>query len=84
MCTQDPRNDYSAQLYERYMGAMTNYISSTVLPCLRDTYDEFLLMEFVKRRANHKVMVRWLTRFFHYLNRYYVPRSNKAPLQEVG
>ena len=40
-----------------------------VLPSLRDHRDEFLLRELLKRWNNHKVMVRWLSRFFNYLDR---------------
>ena len=40
-----------------------------MLPSLRDHRDEFLLRELLKRWNNHKVMVRWLSRFFNYLDR---------------
>jgi hypothetical protein len=41
-----------------------------VLPALKEHRDEFLLKELHKRWDNHKVMVRWLSRFFTYLDRY--------------
>ncbi|KAL1323686.1 hypothetical protein HN51_033952 [Arachis hypogaea] len=34
---------------------------------LRETHDEFMLRELEQRWITHKVMVRWLSRFFHYL-----------------
>ena len=40
-----------------------------VLPALQDHREEFLLKELYKRWCNHKVMVRWLSRFFNYLDR---------------
>ncbi|KAK4586758.1 hypothetical protein RGQ29_023787 [Quercus rubra] len=43
-----------------------------------------MLRELVKRWANHKVMVRWLSRFFHYLDRYFIARRSLPPLNEVG
>jgi len=55
-----------------------------VLPSLREKHDEFMLRELVKRWANHKVMVRWLSRFFHYLDRYFIARRSLPPLNEVG
>lgn len=55
-----------------------------VLPSLREKHDEFLLRELVKRWANHKVMVRWLSRFFHYLDRYFIARRSLPALNEVG
>jgi len=84
MCTQKPPHDYSAQLYERYREAFNEYITTTVLPALREKHDEFMLRELVKRWENHKLMVRWLSRFFNYLDRYYISRHSLAPLTEVG
>ncbi|KAK4586757.1 hypothetical protein RGQ29_023787 [Quercus rubra] len=55
-----------------------------VLPSLKEKHDEFMLRELVKRWANHKVMVRWLSRFFHYLDRYFIARRSLPPLNEVG
>ncbi|KAJ9547630.1 hypothetical protein OSB04_020173 [Centaurea solstitialis] len=84
MCTQKPPHDYSQQLYDKYKEAFEDYISSTVLPSLREKHDEFMLRELVKRWANHKVMVRWLSRFFHYLDRYFIARRSLPALNEVG
>ncbi|KAK1295301.1 Cullin-1 [Acorus calamus] len=55
-----------------------------VLPSLREKHDEFMLRELVKRWVNHKVMVRWLSRFFHYLDRYFIARRSLPALNEVG
>ena len=40
-----------------------------VMPALRQHDGEFLLKELLKRWQNHKIMVRWLSRFFNYLDR---------------
>lgn len=40
-----------------------------VLPALREHRDEVLLKELYHRWCNHKLMVRWLSRFFNYLDR---------------
>ena len=37
--------------------------------------------EMVKRWANHKVMVRWLSRFFHYLDRYFIAQRSLLSLK---
>ncbi|CAI9785623.1 unnamed protein product [Fraxinus pennsylvanica] len=84
MCTQKPPHDYSQQLYEKYKEAFDDYIHSTVLTSLRGKHDEFMLRELVKRWVDHKVMVRWLTRFFHYLDRYFIARRSLPALKEVG
>ncbi|KAE8681172.1 Cullin-1 [Hibiscus syriacus] len=84
MCTQKPPHDYSQQLYEKYRESFEEYIRSSVLPSLREKHDEFMLRELVKRWTNHKVMVRWLSRFFHYLDRYFIARRSLPPLNEVG
>lgn len=84
MCTQKPPHDYSQQLYDKYREAFEEYINSTVLPALREKHDEYMLRELVKRWSNHKVMVRWLSRFFYYLDRYFIARRSLPPLNEVG
>lgn len=84
MCTQKPPHDYSKQLYDRYKKTLEEYIKITVLPSLKQKHGEFLLRELVERWKNHKVMVRWLSRFFHYLDRYYVSRMLLLPLRELG
>ncbi|GKU86773.1 hypothetical protein SLEP1_g1253 [Rubroshorea leprosula] len=84
MCTQKRPHDYSQQLYNKYREAFEEYITSTVLPSLREKHDEFMLRELDKRWSNHKVMVRWLSRFFHYLDRYFIARRSLPALNEVG
>jgi len=84
MCTQKPPYDFSEQLYERYREAFNSYIESKVLPSLREHRDEVLLKELYHRWCNHKLMVRWLSRFFNYLDRYYVLRHSLHPLKDVG
>ncbi|CAI9274933.1 unnamed protein product [Lactuca saligna] len=84
MCTQKPPHDYSQQLYEKYRESFEEYITSTVLPSLREKHGEFMLRELVRRWSNHKVMVRWLSRFFHYLDRYFITRRSLPALKEVG
>eukprot|EP00877_Chromochloris_zofingiensis_P005717 jgi/Chrzof1/15146/Cz09g29020.t1 len=84
MCTQKPPYDYSEQLYQRYREAFNNYINDKVLPSLREHRDEVLLKELYNRWGNHKLMVRWLSRFFNYLDRYYVLRHSLHPLKDVG
>ncbi|XLR08756.1 hypothetical protein S83_036694, partial [Arachis hypogaea] len=84
MCTQRPPHDYSQQLYDKYKEVFEEYIQSTVLPSLREKHDEFMLIELVKRWANHKIMVRWLSRFFHFLDRHFIAWRSLPRLSEVG
>ncbi|KAK9713588.1 hypothetical protein RND81_06G037600 [Saponaria officinalis] len=84
MCTQKPPHDYSQQLYDSYRRIIVDYLNDTILPALRQKHDEFMLKELVKRWLNHKVMVRWLSRFFHYLDRYFITRRSVPSLHQVG
>ncbi|CAM8993202.1 unnamed protein product [Rhodiola kirilowii] len=84
MCTQKPPHDYSQQLYDKYKLAFEDYIRECVLPSLREKHDEFMLRELVRRWGNHKIMVRWLSRFFYYLDRYFIARRSLPPLHDVG
>ncbi|CAN6551100.1 unnamed protein product [Malus baccata var. baccata] len=58
MCIQKPPYEYSPNLYEKYRETFEEYLTSMVLPVLRERPDEFLLHEFVKRWENHKVHAR--------------------------
>ncbi|XP_059447034.1 cullin-1-like [Corylus avellana] len=84
MCTQEPPHNYSQQLYDKYRESFEDYITSVVLPSIREKHDETFLREFQKRWANHKVMVRWLSHFFHYLDRYFITWRSLPPLNGVG
>ena len=84
MCTQKPPNDYSAALYGRYRETFNEYLSRTVLSSLDKKMDETMLKELVRRWENHKIMVRWMSRFFGYLDRYYIGRHSYPTLDDVG
>ncbi|KAH1107168.1 hypothetical protein J1N35_010936 [Gossypium stocksii] len=84
MCNQKAPHDYSEQLYNKYKETLDEYITSTVLPSLKEKHDEFMLRELVERWLNHKIMVKWLTRFFHYLDRYFIIQRSVPALNEVG
>ena len=47
----------------------TPHLRMQVLPSLLELRDEMLLRELYQRWNNHKLMVRWLSRFFNYLDR---------------
>ena len=40
------------------------------MPSLKMHDGETLLKELLNRWNNHKIMIRWLSRFFNYLDRY--------------
>ncbi|KAI3852446.1 hypothetical protein MKX03_009409 [Papaver bracteatum] len=84
MSTQKPPNDHSAELYERYKNTLDVYLNSTVRQAIREKHGVFMLRELVNRWTNHQVMVKWLSRFFFYLDRYYLPRRSLPPLKGTG
>lgn len=84
MCIQKPPHDFSQKLYDAYEESIDEYINSTVAPSLREKSNEFLLRELARRWSDHKIMVRWLSRFFFYLDRYFVSRRSLPSLREAG
>ncbi|CAJ2653878.1 cullin-1-like [Trifolium pratense] len=84
MCTQKPPYDYSQQLYENYKKIFEDYIKSMVLPSLREKKDEILLRELLRRWSNQKTMTIFLSKGFHYLDRYYISRQGLTSLEEIG
>lgn len=84
MCNQQPPHDYSQQLYDKFRESFDEYITSMVVPSLREKHGEFLLKELQRRWSNHKVMIRWLYRFFQYLDRFFVSRGSSPALNEAA
>mmetsp|Transcript_21428 Transcript_21428/g.37551 ORF Transcript_21428/g.37551 Transcript_21428/m.37551 type:complete len:754 (-) Transcript_21428:79-2340(-) len=84
MCTQRTPNNWSEQLYRRYGEAMSDYVQRQVLPALKDKTDVPLMKELLHRWSNHKIYVKWMDRFFTYLDRYYVKLQSVEPLHNRG
>jgi len=84
MCTQRTPNNWSDQLYRRYGEAMSDYVQRQVLPALQDKTDIALMKELLHRWSNHKIYVKWMDRFFTYLDRYYVKLQSVEPLHNRG
>ncbi|PRQ18301.1 putative cullin protein, neddylation [Rosa chinensis] len=85
MCTQRPPFDYSQRLYDKYGETFEEYITSAVLPSLREGQNEVIMLQVLVRSwEKHKVLETWLSRFFHYLDRYFIPRKSLRRLSDVG
>ena len=84
MCTQRSPYNWSEQLYLRHGETICNYLTQTVLPALRTHHDDYLLQELVRRWSNHKIMNRWMQKFFMYLDRYYVKHHSLPTLDSAG
>ncbi|MED6106467.1 hypothetical protein PIB30_005101 [Stylosanthes scabra] len=81
---QKSEDEISKLLYIQYKNAIEDYINSKVLPSLRRKKDELLLRELLRRWSNHKTMTFWFLRFFHYLDRYYLPRFGHPSTEETS
>lgn len=84
MCIQRPPRAYAENLYMRVQETMNDYLKSFALPALSAVKGEFMLTELGRRWKNHKLMVKWVTRTFSYVDRYYVKRHEKQSLEHVG
>ncbi|VVA37587.1 PREDICTED: cullin-1 [Prunus dulcis] len=86
MCIQKHPHNYSRQLYDKYRETFEEYITSTVLPSVIEKHGDCMLQEFVKCWENHKIMIRWLSRFFSFLDDYYIAQNHASHpgLNEVG
>lgn len=84
MCTQRVPYNWSTELYERHGKFFEEYLSAKVLPALQDKRDEFLLEELVSRWTRHKVMNKWMQKFFMYLDRYHVKHHSLPNLKSAG
>ncbi|CAA3010950.1 cullin-1-like isoform X1 [Olea europaea subsp. europaea] len=84
VCAPDQVGPKARKMYDHYKKTFEDYISSKVLPSLRGKKDESLLQELLRRWNNHKTMVRWLSRFFYYLERYFIVRKKLPSLERTS
>jgi cullin 1 len=84
MCTQRSPYNWSEQLYVRHGESIAGYLRQTVLAELRSKHKDSQLSELAARWSNHRIMNKWMTRFFMYLDRYYVKHHSLPTLDAAG
>lgn len=85
MCIQKNPRPYAKDLYQRVQNLLKEYLRQSTLPALHDVRaEEAMLRELGRRWDNHKLMVKWVTRTFSYIDRYYVKRNEEPPLENAG
>merc|ERR1719253_594595 len=87
MCTQRSPYNWSRDLYQRHGETIETYLTTNVLPALRDKTGQggtILLSELKHRWQNHQIMNKWLKKFFTYLDRYYVKHHSLPTLSQAG
>jgi cullin 1 len=87
MCTQRSPYNWSRELYQRHGETIEKYLTTHVLPALRDKTVQggtILLTELQHRWSNHQIMNKWLKKFFTYLDRYYVKHHSLPTLEQAG
>ncbi|CAH8388345.1 unnamed protein product [Eruca vesicaria subsp. sativa] len=84
MCIPPNPPNYSQRLYHKYHDILEHYANKTVLPCIQQKHDEYLLRELSRRWDHYRVFVKWLSHFFHYLQRFYISLRNSPSLLDVA
>ncbi|CAK8564362.1 unnamed protein product [Lathyrus sativus] len=84
MCHQKAPQDYARKLYDMYKKTCEEYIISKVLPSMRETKDELLLRELLRRWSNYIAMTRRLSKFFCPLEKCDIPRLKLPSLEETS
>ncbi|KAL8090556.1 hypothetical protein AgCh_039853 [Apium graveolens] len=80
----NPPHDYSGQLYDKYREVFEEHINSTVLPSLREKHGGLMLRELVNIWTNYKVMIKWFSRFFRYLDKHFIARRSLPTFNDVA
>jgi len=89
MAIQREPHNWSEALYERYSDSIAKYLTTTVTTALTEaqskSHDVTFLKEWNKRWANHKLVVKGLSKLFMYLDRFYTPTTDGIlSLKEQG
>ena len=77
-------NHWNGELYKHYYTEIKNYLDKRVRPDLQSKSNELLLNELQKRWESHLIMVRWMSRLFQYIERFFIPRQQLQQLQHLG
>lgn len=84
LCVQRTSSENARILYERYKNGLEECINSLILPALEDKTGAALLTELMLKWSGYQVFARWLSRFFEYLDRFYVPRVEGFRLLDLA
>ena len=85
LAVQRPPHNYCEEMYTRYKNVYVKYLQDTVLPALRERGGAFMLAEIGKRWTNHRdIMVKWMKKFFLYLDNYYTKNNHVPSLYDTG
>eukprot|EP00551_Chaetoceros_affinis_P004152 CAMPEP_0203684170 /NCGR_PEP_ID=MMETSP0090-20130426/47900_1 /ASSEMBLY_ACC=CAM_ASM_001088 /TAXON_ID=426623 /ORGANISM="Chaetoceros affinis, Strain CCMP159" /LENGTH=739 /DNA_ID=CAMNT_0050553337 /DNA_START=190 /DNA_END=2409 /DNA_ORIENTATION=+ len=87
MCTQRAPYNHSQQLYTRHGETIQAYLETKVLPAIQEKGSSGgvpLLEELKFRWENHTIMNKWYSKFFTYLDRFYVKHHSLPSLSQAG
>ncbi|XP_058082246.1 cullin-1-like isoform X2 [Magnolia sinica] len=85
LCTKMPGTYGESQIvFDKCKGFMEECITCTVLPSLEEKHDDDMLRELVKMWSNYRVMVKWLSRFFGYLDHYFLQSQEPSTIYDTG
>lgn len=71
-------------LYEKYTESIRDYLKDNIIPELRQLKGPELLTKLNKKWQDHEIMVKWMQRFFAYLDKFYVEMHSIAKLSDQG
>eukprot|EP00826_Nyctotherus_ovalis_P010122 TRINITY_DN12694_c0_g2_i4.p1 TRINITY_DN12694_c0_g2~~TRINITY_DN12694_c0_g2_i4.p1 ORF type:complete len:386 (+),score=93.73 TRINITY_DN12694_c0_g2_i4:76-1233(+) len=83
LCT-DRQSEYSGVLYQRYCSTVTEYLQQHVIVGLKELHGVSLLIKLKKYWEDYKFMIKWLGKFFNYLDRFHVNITGCPTIAEKG
>eukprot|EP00924_Labyrinthula_sp_SR-Ha-C_P004270 maker-scaffold_3-snap-gene-19.13-mRNA-1 protein AED:0.36 eAED:0.38 QI:0/0/0/0.5/1/1/2/0/844 len=89
MCVQRD-SEFSKKLYEKHSEVIQNYITENVVQKLHalnskeNIENQRFLKEFMNKFEDHLILTKWMSKFFQYLDRYYVKQHNQHSLRVVS
>jgi cullin 1 len=84
MCTQPNQKCMAEKLYIRYGETLAYYLQQKVMPALTGKSGIALLSEVRYRWNNHKIYIKWMDRFFQYLDRYHIKIRSLDTVRQRG
>eukprot|EP01071_Lankesteria_metandrocarpae_P014156 Lankesteria_metandrocarpae@DN8159_c0_g1_i1.p1 len=86
MCTQKAPHNYASDLYDLYADAVERFCKTFLVQSIRSKAHNALEFLLCLRRQwkNHQTYIRWLSRVFAYLDRYYVKLKDGHRVETLG
>ncbi|EAR92512.2 cullin family protein (macronuclear) [Tetrahymena thermophila SB210] len=83
LCLEKDSNN-SEQLYEQYKKQIQSFVKDKIFNSVKGLKGEDLLKKIIQKWDTYQIFLRFMTRFFSYLDKSYIEHNNLQKLKQIG